>query len=91
MKSSALPPGVSYKTGSEPDIGAFQFEAGDFAVMLSDGITANRPESWIEEIIASYQGTSPKELAHQILEGVLSTGQADDDMTVLTIHFRERN
>lgn len=87
--SASLPIGVLNKV--EIDSAVRTLSDGDFVIMVTDGILDALPvgeqDLILETIIQGTEKQNPKEMAHYILEQVLSwTGEEPmDDMTVLVI------
>ena len=60
---------------------------GDWIVMVTDGILCGRDDQWIRDLLASYQGDSPSDLAQRILRQSQDLCQGEDDGTVLAVHL----
>ena len=89
LNSTSLPIGVI--NSIEIDSVRRQLEDGDFIIMVTDGVMDALPvgaqDLLLEPIIKGTAISNPKELAHHILQQVLSwTGrEPEDDMTVLAV------
>ena len=89
INSTSLPIGVI--NSIEIDSVRRQLEDGDFIIMVTDGVMDALPvgeqDLLLETIIKGTAISNPKELAHHILQQVLSwTGrEPEDDMTVLAV------
>ena len=89
LNSTSLPIGVI--NSIEIDSVRRQLEDGDFIIMVTDGVMDALPvgeqDLPLETIIKGTAISNPKELAHHILQQVLSwTGrEPEDDMTVLAV------
>lgn len=88
VSASNLPIGILQDF--EVDIVSEQLKAGDFLVMMSDGIfdgpkQAERAESWIKRKLHQFETDDPQQIADLLLEEVIRTqsGEINDDMTVL--------
>ena len=95
LSSSSLPIGVVNRI--EIDAATRQLDDGDFVIMVTDGVLDALPvgeqDILLETIIQGTDMCNPKELAHHVLEQVLTwTGKEPmDDMTVLAAGiWRER-
>lgn len=55
--------------------------------MVTDGILCGRDDQWIRDLLASYQGDSPSDLAQRILRQSQDLCQGEDDGTVLAVHL----
>ena len=92
--STSLPIGVLHKV--EIDSALRTLSDGDFVIMVTDGILDALPvgeqDLILETIIQGTEKQNPKEMAHHVLEQVLSwTGEEPlDDMTVLVIGIWKR-
>ena len=62
-----------------PDYLKIKMDPGFIAVILSDGVISGKDDSWLQEMIASYQGASPGELARTILKASSETNGQEDD------------
>ena len=93
ISSSSLPIGVMHSI--EIESVERTLENGDFVVMVTDGILDALPvgeqDLILETIIKGTNSSNPKELAHHILEQVLSWTAEEpmDDMTVLVVGLWE--
>ena len=93
ISSSSLPIGVM--NSIEIESVKRQLEDGDFVIMVTDGVLDALPvgeqDILLETIIGGTAINNPRELAHHILEQVLSfTGEVPmDDMTVLAVGLWE--
>ena len=93
LSSTSLPIGVVHHI--EIDSVRRKLEDGDFVIMVTDGILDALPvgeqDLILEMMIQGTAKQNPKEMAHYILEQVLSwNGEAPlDDMTVLVVGIWE--
>jgi len=89
IKSTSLPIGVVSKL--ELDLEEIELNSGDYVVMVTDGVMDALPvgeqEFIMKMIVEGTQKSSPRDIAHYILEQVLEcSGEIPmDDMTVLVI------
>ncbi|MDD2978592.1 MAG: SpoIIE family protein phosphatase [Hespellia sp.] len=89
LSSSSLPLGVLHSI--EVDTTSRQLTDGDYVVMVTDGVLDVLPvgeqDILLETIIQGTAAKNPKEMAHYILQQVLTwTGEKPvDDMTVLVV------
>lgn len=86
----SLPAGVLAGEAARPDSHAFRGQAGDWVVMLSDGVLCGREDDWLRALLAHHQGTSPGELAERILQESRSRCQGEDDSTVIALRLEKR-
>ena len=77
-------------SGNEPDVMRVALEKGDFAVIVSDGVSDGGEDEWLRKLIAEFNGESPNELAKLIIERAEEEDGAVDDMTVLCLRISER-
>ena len=90
ITGASLPAGLAGGEGGEPDMSRVRLEAGDWAVLITDGVTAGgEDDQWLRDALRAYRGDSPKELAQIILEGAPEGGAADD-RTVLALRVAAR-
>ena len=86
--------GESFAAGvggfSAPDKTELTMKAGTVAVIVSDGVAADRDDSWIAPLIISEAGKGPRALARAVLEKAVELHGASDDMTVLAVAVSER-
>jgi len=83
---SSLPAGILCNVEADCDLK--YAKAGDFVVMVTDGIAdalEGNEEAGLHHIISQFNGTSPQQLADEILHTALGlqNGIAKDDMTVV--------
>ena len=89
VRSSSLPLGVVSKL--EPDYLQRELENGDTVIMITDGVLDALPvgeqDFLMQMLVEGTVSNNPKEIAHHILEQVLScSGEIPlDDMTVLVV------
>ena len=91
ITGASLPAGLAGGEGGEPDMGRIRLEPGDWAVLITDGVTAGgEDDQWLRDALRTYRGDSPKELAQAILEGSPGQETAADDRTVLALRVGSR-
>lgn len=84
---SSLPAGIVTGEKAKPDVHSFRGETGDWVVMVTDGILCGREDIWIRDLLTSYQGDSPSDLAQRILRQSQEICQGEDDGTVLALRL----
>lgn len=87
---SSLPAGIVTGDHARPDLHKFRGEAGDWIVMVTDGILCGREDLWVRDLMTGYQGDSPSDLAQRILQSSTDLCQGEDDGTVLAVHLKAR-
>ncbi len=90
VTGSALPAGLTAGDEVSPDISRFSLEAGDWVVLVSDGVTAGEEDEWLREALLSFTGDSPKELARALIEGSVGREGGADDRTAMVLHLTSR-
>lgn len=80
ITSSTLPAGL--QQGAIPDVSRFRLRPGDLAVLVSDGVTDGSEDDWVREKIRAFQGSSPKDLAGELL---CHDRPATDDRTAIVL------
>lgn len=87
IRPSSLPAGMLAE--AKPDVTGVLMEAGQYLVMVSDGVLDALPfydkEQHLAKIIDEIKAANPQKMAEQILQEALyyKTGENRDDMTVL--------
>jgi stage II sporulation protein E len=90
ITGSSLPAGLTADEAPIPDITQFRLEAGDLAVLISDGITGGGEDQWLQNLMQQWEGESPRELARKVLEESQRLGAPKDDRTVLVLKLNKR-
>lgn len=85
----SMPAGVM--PGMKADAFLQQMGAGDWVVMVSDGVVSQREDGWMRRLLEEYQGHSPQELAAMILAESGRREGEEDDRTVMVIHLEVRS
>ncbi len=91
VQGSSLPVGIMQNI--EPSTFKRKLRAGDFVILITDGIldavnTANK-EDWMARILRQCSFESPEELAKYIYGHAIGNGVAKDDMTVVVLKLEE--
>jgi stage II sporulation protein E len=90
ISGQGWPVGLGVNASSGSDVTTLRLDAGDLAVMMSDGVCEMGEDPWLTRLLEGYDGTSTRELAGNILEqAILQNGQGDD-MMVLVLSLDER-
>lgn len=90
VTGSALPAGLGVGDNG-PDVSKMRLEVGDSVVLISDGVASAQNDGWVKEKLASYDGSDPKELAAQLIEGGIDQEGATDDCTAVVLTVKERS
>ena len=90
LAGASLPAGLAGGEGGEPDMSRIRLEPGDWAVLITDGVTGGGEDQWLRDKLAAYGGDSPRELAQTLLEAAPGQDQAADDRTVLALRVDRR-
>jgi len=91
MGAGTLPAGLTPGEGSRPDMAAFTAEAGDWLVMVSDGVAGEEGDLWLRKALEDYSGDSPKELAALLARGSAAHARSADDRTILALRLSRRD
>jgi stage II sporulation protein E len=91
VKGESLAAGLATSGAYAPDCTRIKLEAGSLAVIASDGVAAEREDSWVVEMIEGFEGMNAKELSRCILEQAVAKYGCEDDMTVLSISVETRS
>ena len=86
----ALPAGLAGGEGGAPDVTRLKLEAGDWVVLLTDGITGGEGDQWVRDKLAAFEGGSPRELAQDIMDESGKQAGGTDDRTVLALRLSKR-
>lgn len=81
LTCGTLPIGMGELKGS-PAQARFTMQAGDFIVMISDGIWEDEGDLWLTKLISESECTSPREMAASIMAAGAARNTPSDDMTV---------
>lgn len=87
LSGAALPAGLA---DGEADVTPLSLSAGDWVLLVSDGVADSEEDGWVRELLEKFDGHSPKELARQVMEESEKRVGAADDRTVVVIGLRER-
>lgn len=85
LSGKTLPAGLTAGETSAPDQLRHRAHAGDWILLLSDGVLGGEDDAWLCELLSSYQGNSPGELAEQITKRATQENGGADDMTVIAV------
>ena len=89
LDSASLPAGVV--PGSRtPDRFSLKLEAGDWVVMVSDGITSGQDDQWLKQQLTDFDGSTPRVLADSILAESAKREGRGDDRTVMVLKLEPR-
>ena len=86
ITGAALPAGLTDGDQIIPDITPFQLEVGDCVVLVSDGVSSGEDDQWVRDLVARFDGASPRQLALDLITSV-PPGTGDDDRTALVIRL----
>lgn len=90
LDSATLPAGVTVTAG-EPDRFTLKLEAGDWVVMVSDGVTSGQGDHWLSQLLTTFSDDSPRLLADRILQESGRREGRGDDRTVVALKLGIRN
>ena len=88
LEGSALPAGLTDPAGEGVDRFPLRLSAGDWVLMISDGVCPDGKDDWLLEQLRQFRGDSPKELAAKLVAG--AGKQAADDSTALLVKLEKR-
>ena len=89
VSGAALPAGLA-EGGTSPDLTKLELGEGDCVLLVSDGVTDAGEDGWLRELVAQFDGKSPKELARMVMEESEKRTGAADDRTVVVISLKKR-
>ena len=84
---AALPAGLA--PGS-PDVTRLDLVPGDCVVLTSDGVADGEADDWLRELVAAFDGESPRELAQTVMEESEKRVGPADDRTTVVIQLKRR-
>ena len=88
LTGTSLPAGLGEGDDLPMDQFSLKLAPGDTVLMVSDGVCGGKEDGWLQERLAQFDGSSPKELARTLLtEG---PQDAADDRTALVIRMETR-
>ena len=90
ITGASLPAGLVSGEGAAPDVTSLRLEAGDWVVLVTDGVAGGEGDQWVRDILAAFAGDSPRELAQAVLDGSRARAGAADDRTVLALRLARR-
>jgi stage II sporulation protein E len=88
LAGAALPAGLTGAGG--PDVNPLDLAAGDWVLLISDGVADPEEDGWLRDLLTDFQGDSPKDLARLVMEESEKRVGAADDRTAVAIELRKR-
>ena len=88
LSGKSLPAGLAEGEQSALDQFSLRLAPGDCVLMVSDGVCSGLEDGWLKEKFSQFQGTSPKDLARELV--TQDSGEATDDRTALVIRLDRR-
>ena len=83
LAGSALPAGLE-SADRDPQPQRLTLSPGHWLVLVSDGVTGDSDE-WLQDLLAGWDGTSPRQLVSLILREAEDRWHGDDDCAVLAL------
>lgn len=90
VTGSAFPAGLAAGENVRPDVARLHLEAGDCAVLVSDGVTSGAGDGWLRAALRTFDGSSPKELARRLVEECEGKEGGADDRTAMVVTLAAR-
>ena len=90
ITGASLPAGLVGGEGAAPDITRAQLTAGDWILLVTDGVSGSQSDLWVRDRFAAFQGDSPKDLAQSLIDESAQHGGATDDRTALVLRLEHR-
>ena len=84
----SLPAGLAEGDSSALDQFSLRLSPGDCVLMISDGVCSGLEDEWLREVFAKFDGTSPKDLARELVTRDLK--DTTDDRTALIVRIDKR-
>ncbi len=90
IRSESLAAGMNGAESGAPDVVRLRLHPGNLALIASDGVIAERNDSWVRKLISESEGKSMKTLARDTLQAAMKQYGCMDDMTVLAVKLDQR-
>ena len=90
IRGESLAAGLKAGKAENPDMAELKLGPGNFAVLVSDGVTMEQDDKWLRQALTEYKGTDAKVLARTLLQTAIDRAGCEDDMTVLAISIEKR-
>jgi len=88
LSGKSLPAGLAEGESTALDRFTLRLAPGDCVLMISDGVCPGPEDGWLRERLAQFDGTSPKDLARELV--TQNRKDATDDRTALVIRLDRR-
>ena len=88
LSGKSLPAGLAEGEPEALDRFTLRLSPGDCVLMISDGVCPGPEDGWLRERFARFDGTSPKDLARELVTRDLK--DATDDRTALVVRIDRR-
>lgn len=88
LAGRSLPAGLAEGTDAALDQFSLHLSPGDTVLMVSDGICGAGADDWLRTKLAAFDGTSPKDLARELITE--RPQDVTDDRTALVIRLEKR-
>jgi stage II sporulation protein E len=88
LSGRSLPAGLAEGEASALDRFSLRLVPGDCVLMVSDGVCSGAEDGWLRERLTQFDGTSPKDLARELVTRDLK--DATDDRTALVVRIDTR-
>lgn len=88
LSGKSLPAGLAEGEIAALDQFPLRLSPGDCVLMISDGVCPGPEDGWLRERFAQFDGTSPKDLARELVTRDLK--DATDDRTALVVRIDKR-
>ena len=90
ITGTTLPAGISEQGEDRPDCASVRLEAGDCVLMVSDGVCGTGEDDWLQAKLSAFDGTSPRELAREVIDADPEGGSDDRTALVICLARREK-
>ena len=88
LSGKSLPAGLAEGEPEAVDRFDLRLSPGDCVLMISDGVCPGPEDGWLRERLAQFDGTSPKDLARELV--TRDPKDATDDRTALVVRIDKR-
>ncbi len=86
LTAAALPAGLQ-EAQAEPQRSTFSLAAGNYFVMVSDGIAGETEDEWLQNLLAGWNGRGAQELCRAIMAESRVRRAMEDDCAVMALYL----
>ena len=91
VRCESMAAGLSSDASALPDVIKMRLHPGNLALIASDGVIAEKNDTWLRKLLSESEGDNMKHLARETLKAALRQYGCTDDMTVLAVRVGQRS